>query len=139
MECFQRRSSSAVPRKLLSFLLPCFLPVFRTQHPPIALCLRLLPPAAKSVMVTALPCLLVEIQRGAPGQLTLTLWCLESWGATLSSTPGRLTSPLGPDGVTTLFRSPFSDEHTRLAALNDFLLLQKTQSSNVLCIIQCLV
>lgn len=87
----------------------------------------------------------VLVYRGAPGHLTPTLWRLESWGATLSSTSGHLTSPLGPDGVTNLFPPPFPDEHTGLlpssraalncAALNDFLQLPKPQSTNLLFIL----
>lgn len=65
MECFQGRSSSVVPRRLLSFFLPLFLPVFLTQHPPIPLCLCLLLWAAKSVMVTALPCPSVGVERSS--------------------------------------------------------------------------
>lgn len=89
-------------------------------------------------------CVPVLVQRGAPGHLTPTLWCLESWGTTLSSTPGHLTSPLGPDGVTPHHHHHFPDEHTGLlpstraalncAALNDFF-LSTPQSTNLLCII----
>ena len=65
MECFQERSSSVVPRRLLSFFPPLFLPVFLSKHPPILLCLCLLLRAAKSVMVTALPCPSVGVGRSS--------------------------------------------------------------------------
>lgn len=117
--------------------------LFLTLHPPIPLCLGLLLWAAKSVMVTALlSCPSVSVG-AASGHLTPTPWRRESWGAPLSSTPGQLTSPLGPDGVTTL--SPplhFSDECTALmpltraalscATLNDFL-LSEPRPANLRC------
>lgn len=146
MECFQGRSSSVVPRRLLSVFPPLFLPLFLlTRHPPIPLCLCLLLRAAKSVMVTALLSFPSVCVGADPGHLTPMLWRLESWGATLSSTPGHLTSPLGPDGVTTLFPARFPDEHTAplpstratlsCPALNDFLLLPDPQPTNLHCVI----
>lgn len=92
------------------------------------------------------PCRVPLLVCRAPGHLTPTLWHLESWGAPLSSTPGHLTSPLGLDGVTT--PPPFPDKRIALllstraalncATLNDSLLLPKTQSAHLLCIIMYL-
>lgn len=126
-----------LPRKVIIIaVFPLlFLPFVLTCRPHISLCLCILLWAAKSVMVTALLSCPTVGAGAAPGHLTPTLWRLESWGATLSSTPGHLTSPQGLDEVTTSFPSHFPDEHaalpsTVLPSPNDFLQL-KPQPANL--------
>lgn len=101
MECFQGRSSSVVPQRRLSFFLPLCLSYSHSTLPSLFVSVSFCGLQSRSWSQPC--CVPVLVQRGAPGHLTPTRWRLESWGASLSSTPGHLTSPLGPDGVTTLF------------------------------------
>lgn len=134
-----------LPQRLLSFFLPLFLPVFLTQHPPIALCLGLLLRAAKSVMVTALPCPSVGVERsyGPFDTHALASRVLERYSVLHPGSPHLSSGPWWGDNPLSPFL--FRWTHTGLlpstraaiscAALNDFLLLPKPQSSNLLCII----
>lgn len=142
MEGVQRRSSSDAQRRLLSFfLLFSYLssPLSLSLHPPTPLCLCLLLRAAKSVMVTALPCPTVGVE-GSSRPFDTHALASRVLGRCSVLHPGSPHLSSGPWwGDTPPCPSFFPDEHTGLlpstraalscGALNDSLLLPRPKSA----------